>query len=143
MVIDHIGIAVKSITLGVVHWEQLFGYRQSTKVTTNKKQKVNIAFLKKEGSIDIKLIEPIDESSPIYKFSKRGGGLHHICFKCHDVEKKVEELQSLGTRVIAKAQPGEAFENENIAFLFLGNGLKIELIDTDKRANRIEGREAS
>ena len=93
--------------------------------------------MEKEGSIDIKLIEPTDESSPIFQFAKRGGGLHHLCFKCDDVEKKIEELQNLGCRVIAKAQPGEAFENEKIAFLFSGNGLNIELIDTDKRANRI------
>ena len=39
--------------------------------------------------------------------------------------------------VIVKAQPGEAFENERIAFLYSVNGLNIELIDTSKRANRI------
>ena len=105
MIIDHIGVAVKSIASSIVQWEQVFGYHQTTTVTKNKKQKVNVVFLKKEGSICIKLyIEPTDESSPIFQFAKRGGGLHHLCFKCDDVEQKIEELQNFGCRVIANPQ---------------------------------------
>ena len=74
MIIDHIGIAVRSIVSSIAHWEHVFGYKQSTKVTTNSRQKVNVVFLEKEGSIDIKLIEPTDESSPVFQFAKRGGG---------------------------------------------------------------------
>ena len=137
MIIDHIGIAVKEMCSGINQWVNIFGYHQQTNVTTNKKQKVNIVFLEKEGSLDIKLIEPIDESSPIYQFAKRGGGIHHICLKCDDIEEKIDELQKLGCRLITSLQPGEAFDNEKFAFLYAGNGLNIELIYTDKRANRI------
>ncbi|WP_244826054.1 hypothetical protein [Carboxylicivirga linearis] len=38
---------------------------------------------------------------------------------------------------ISLPQPGEAFENENIAFLLAPGNLNIELIDTDKRAGII------
>ena len=137
MVIDHIGIVVKSINTAIVKWKLVFGYHQMTKKTTNIKQKVNVVFLEKKGTVDIKLIEPLDDLSPVFKFAKRGGGLHHICFKCNDLKLKIKELQDKGCRLIAKPQPGEAFGNENIAFLYTGSGLNIELIDTDKRANRI------
>jgi methylmalonyl-CoA/ethylmalonyl-CoA epimerase len=40
----------------------------------------------------------------------------------------------LGLRLIAEPQPGEAFENEKIAFFYSKDGVNIELIDTDKRA---------
>ena len=40
-------------------------------------------------------------------------------------------------RVLAEPQPGEAFENERIAFVFSQHGLNIELIDTEKRVGRL------
>lgn len=140
MIIDHIGIAVKSIEEAIRHWEIVFGYKQMTGTVLNTRQKVRVVFLEKEGSIDIKLIEPADETSPIYEFAKRGGGIHHLCFKCNDLKLSLEQMRNQGLRILAVPQPGEAFENENIAFVFAKHGLNIELIDTDKRAMRIKGK---
>jgi hypothetical protein len=42
-----------------------------------------------------------------------------------------------GARVLVSPEPGEAFDNENIAFVYVDLGLNIELIDTEKRAGRI------
>jgi methylmalonyl-CoA/ethylmalonyl-CoA epimerase len=137
MVINHIGIAVKSLDEAASHWKSVFGYQQATLPVINTRQKVRVMFLKKQGSIDIKLMEPTDESSPIFQFTKRGGGLHHLCFKCDNIESELEKMKTLGLRIIAPAQPGEAFGNEKIAFVFAKFGLNIELIDTDKRAKQI------
>ena len=49
----------------------------------------------------------------------------------------MKRLKSLGLRAITNSQPGEAFENCNIAFLLGNQGLNIELIDTDKKAGKI------
>ena len=136
MIIDHIGIAVKSIDKGIEFWKTVFGYEQMTEVVINTRQKVKVVFLKKENSIDIKLIEPVDDTSPIYAFTQKGGGLQHICFKCDNMENELSLLKESGMRIIAVPQPGEAFENENIAFVY-AKGLNIELIDTEKRARRI------
>src|SRR4030043_525990 len=106
-----------------------------TEVVINSRQKVKVVFLSREGSLTIKLVEPLDESSPVYRLARRGGGLHHICFKCEDIDKEIVRLTEMGLRVITKPQPGEAFENRNIAFLLGRDGLNIELIDTDLKAN--------
>ena len=137
MIIDHIGIVVKSIEKGVERWEKLFGYRRSTKTVLNSRQQVRVVFLEKKNSISIKLIEPADSTSPIYNLAKKGGGLHHLCFRCDDMVEELSRLQEEGLRVLAAPQPGEAFENENIAFVYAGQGLSVELIDTDKRAGKI------
>lgn len=134
MVIDHIGIVVKDITKGIDHWIKVFGYTQKTEVVVNSRQKVKVTFMKKGNSLTIKLIEPIDETSPIYSFARKGGGLHHLCFKCEDINSQLEDFSQKGLRVLTPPQPGEAFENENIAFIFARQGLSIELIDTDKKA---------
>jgi len=38
----------------------------------------------------------------------------------------------MGLRILVTPQPGEAFENQNIAFVFAKHGLIIELIETQK-----------
>jgi methylmalonyl-CoA/ethylmalonyl-CoA epimerase len=138
MILDHVGIAVRSIEQAVEQWRTVFGYRPLTEVVTNKAQKVRVIFLQKAGSLEVKLIEPTDASSPIYALAQRGGGLHHLCFRCDSLDAEVARLQAAGLRVLAEAQPGEAFDGERIAFVYAGNGLNVELIDTDKRASRLE-----
>ena len=134
MHIDHIGIVVKDIQKGIDHWEKIFGYTQMTKVVINSRQKVKVVFLKKEDSLLVKLIEPSAEDSPIFMYARKGGGLHHLCFKCEDMQTQLDLFKSQGIRVLAEPQPGEAFENEDIAFLYAKHGMNIELIDTDKKA---------
>ncbi len=134
MNIDHIGIATKSIEKGITLWTETFGYKQKTQPVVNSRQKVRVVFLEKEGSIDIKLIEPVGEDSPIYKFAMRGGGLHHLCFKCDNLETQLNDLADTGFRVLAGPEPGEAFDNEDIAFVYATQGLNVEIIDTVKRA---------
>jgi methylmalonyl-CoA/ethylmalonyl-CoA epimerase len=134
MIIDHVGIAVRSIERSIEHWQTVFGYEQATEIVTNTRQKVRVVFLVKPGSLQVKLIEPTDPTSPIHALAQRGGGLHHLCFRCESVDTEVARLEGLGLRIIAPAQPGEAFEDEKIAFVYAGDGLSIELIDTDKRA---------
>ena len=47
------------------------------------------------------------------------------------------DLAGQGVRVTAQPAPGEAFDENLIAFLYLGMGLSIELIDTDARRGRL------
>lgn len=139
MVIDHVGIAVCSLEDGIEHWIRVFGYQQATEIVDNTRQKVRVVFLEKPESLQVKLIEPVDETSPVYRFANRGGGgLHHLCFRCQELDAEINRIQGLGLRVLAAPQPGEAFDNEHIAFVFAQMGLNIELIDTVKRAGRIE-----
>jgi methylmalonyl-CoA/ethylmalonyl-CoA epimerase len=122
----------------IEHWKSVFGYRQLTSIVTNTRQKVRVAFLAKENSLTVKLIEPTDSTSPVYAFAQRGGGLHHLCFKCAQLEDELAKLSSLGLRVLVKPQPGEAFDNEDIAFIFDKQNLNIELIATEKKAGLLD-----
>ena len=138
MVIDHVGIVVKSLEKSIDHWQSVFGYRQMTEIVINTRQKVKVVFMSKENSLTVKLLEPTDESSTVFALSRRGGGLHHLCFKCKNMNEELVRCNEMGLRVLDAPQPGEAFENENIAFIFAKQGLNIELIDTDKRAKRLD-----
>ena len=45
MIIDHIGIVVKSLEKGIKHWETVFGYVQYTGIVENSRQHVRVVFL--------------------------------------------------------------------------------------------------
>lgn len=134
MVIDHIGIVVRSLEAGIQQWQTLFGYRLCSSIVINTRQKVRVAFLSKPESITIKLLEPIDAHSPAASLAAKGGGLHHLCFRCGNLRTEIPVLKEKGARLIVEPQPGEAFNNRDIAFLFAGNNLNFELIDTTEKA---------
>ena len=133
MVIDHIGVVVSSLEEGVEQWRELFGYRTASDVVVNSHQQVRVVFLAKPDSVAVKLVQPSAPDSPIAAFARRGGGLHHICFRCADLKLEVPLLKSKGARFIQPPRPGEAFNNRDIAFFLAKNNLNIELIDTTEK----------
>jgi methylmalonyl-CoA/ethylmalonyl-CoA epimerase len=138
LVIDHIGIVVSSLEQAVSQWETLFGYTRTSDVITNKRQKVRVVFLSKDHSITIKLVAPSEPASSVSLFARRGGGLHHLCFRCDSLSMNVSLLQNRGARLIVPPEPGEAFCNHAIAFLSIENNLNIELIDTTEKQGRAD-----
>ena len=134
MNIDHICFAVKNLTEGIAYWDRIFGYKQMTEIVINSRQKVKVTFLKKEHSITIKLIEPVEGNQSLTNFVNKGGGFHHLCFKCDDVNESLKELRDKGLLTLVPPQKGEAFNNHDIAFLLAKYGINIELIDTDEKA---------
>jgi len=134
MIRDHICIAVRNLEEGISYWETVFGYQQKTDDVVNSLQKVRVVFLEKKGSLPVKLIEPVEGNQSLQNFVNRGGGFHHVCFRCEDVENTMAELNAKGLLTLAAPQPGEAFNNHNIAFLLAKYGMNIELIDTEERA---------
>ena len=137
MNIDHICFAVKDLHSGIAYWNDVFGYKQMTEIVGNTLQKVKVVFLCKDDSILVKLIEPLKENLSLVNFVEKGGGFHHICFRCPDVDETMKELTGKGLLTLVPPQPGEAFQNHKIAFLLAKHGLNIELIDTDEKAGML------
>jgi hypothetical protein len=49
------------------------------------------------------------------------------------MEQMIDSLTDSGARLLVPPQPGEAFNNHDIAFLWVENNLNIELIDTTEK----------
>jgi len=143
MIIDHIGIVVPIMEDGIKLWTNLFGYTQKSEPVLNSIQKLHVVFLAKSDSITVKLISPATDDSPIKGFASRGGGFHHLCFLCNKLEVQIPLLQEYGARLIVPPQPGEAFNNHNIAFLLAPCNLNIELIDTKEKNGWEDNKELS
>ena len=137
MELDHICLAVRKIDAARAVLTKFLGYTPKTEKVENTRQQVVVQFFSKAGTPDIKLIEPSNRESPLISFLKKGEGLHHLGFKVEDVTTSLGQMKEEGVRVTTAPQPGEAFDDELIAFAYLGSGLSVELIDTDKRRNLI------
>lgn len=137
MIIDHICFAVKNTEEAVKYWKDIFGYERMTETVVNTSQKVKVTFLKKADSLTIKIIEPTDNNISLINFVKRDGGFHHLCFRCSDMDVKLPELTEKGLRLLVAPEPGEAFNNNDIAFLMGRFNMNIELIDTEEKAGLI------
>ena len=124
-VLDHIGIAVRSIEEASVY--RALGL-EIDHVETVETQGVKTAFLS-VGDSNLELLEPTSDDSPVAKFiGKRGEGIHHICLRVENIEEHLERLKGEGFRLINEA-PVPGAHGCRVAFLHpaAGHGVLIEL----------------
>lgn len=97
--IDHLGIAVKSLTAAKSIYEKL-GMDVLPEESVEQ-EKVRVVMIP-VGDSRLELLEATSEDSTIAKFiAKRGEGLHHICLRVPDLGVAVEKLQKDGVRLVS------------------------------------------
>jgi methylmalonyl-CoA epimerase len=97
--LDHIGIAVHSISEGVEFYQAL-GLELSG-IDRVPEQGVRVGFLAL-GEPRIELLEPLDSSSPIARhLESRGPGIHHICIGVNDIREAMARLSDAGYRLLS------------------------------------------
>ena len=124
----HIGIAAADIDRTASYYVKA-GYSK-TENTFDPIQNVNICFLSKKGMPLLELIEPLDETSPVFKvLSKNGVTPYHICYSVKDIAKSVAELRSLRFVATSEPVPACALDNHKVCFLYNRNVGLIELVE--------------
>ena len=129
MKIDHLGIAVKSISDSLAFYCDGLELELSGTETVED-QGVHVALLP-VGESRIELLEPVSSESPVGRFiAKRGEGLHHICYEVDNLELKLNELKSRGVRLL-EGYPRRGAEGKLVAFLHpaSANGVLVELVE--------------
>ena len=116
MKLHHIGIVVNNIQGSLGELTKFLDFKETSVPIEVKSQKVNVCFLK-TSDVYIELIEPIENNSPVRKFSESGGGFHHLCFEVDNVFEEIEKMKMNGARVIV--EPTKGFEDRLIAFVLL------------------------
>ena len=124
-VLDHIGIAVRSIEAAAIY--KALGLSIDD-IETVASQGVKTAFLS-VGDSNLELLEPLSSDSTVAKFiEKRGEGIHHICLRVDNIEDHLTRLKGEGFRLINE-KPVPGAHGCRVAFLHpaAGNGVLIEL----------------
>ena len=113
--VEHIGIAVKSLSSSVPLFEKLLN-SQSYKTELVESEKVNTAFLW-AGNTKIELLESIDAEVGMSRLlKKKGEGLHHIAFEVNDIYAEMKRLKNEGFTVLSE-EPKKGADNKLICFL--------------------------
>ena len=124
---EHIGIAVKDLSISIPMFEKLLN-SQCYKTETVESENVNTAFFQK-GETKIELLESTDPDGVIAKFIERKGeGLHHIAFDVADIYAEMERLRSEGF-ILLNEEPKAGADNKLVCFLHPKgtNGVLVEL----------------
>lgn len=127
--VDHIGIAVRDIEGVLPYYTETLGC-PLLKIEEVASQQVRVAFID-AGNIKLELLEPMDDSSAIFKFlEKKGEGIHHIAFGVENIEKRMEELRENGVQLLSD-QPKSGAGGAMVAFLHpkSSNGVLYELCE--------------
>jgi len=130
-IIDHVGIAVKSIDDSLKFWETVLGIK-CTGIEEVTEQKVKTAFLPLKDS-EVELLEAMSDDSPVAKFiEKKGEGIHHLALRVDSVEKALAELKEAGVRLIDE-HPRKGAGGAMIAFIHPSatGGILLELSQRD------------
>jgi methylmalonyl-CoA/ethylmalonyl-CoA epimerase len=124
---EHIGIAVKDLSISVPLFEKLLN-SQCYKTETVESEAVNTAFFK-TGDTKIELVQSSTEDGVIAKFIERKGeGMHHIAFEVANIEAEMVRLQAEGF-VLLNEKPKLGADNKLVCFLHpkCTNGVLVEL----------------
>src|SRR5476651_1879124 len=113
--IEHIGIAVKHLSLSIPLFEKLLN-TPCYKTEPVESEQVNTAFFKKADS-KIELIEAYSPGSVINDFIERKGeGIHHIAFEVDDIGVEVQRLVDEGF-ILVNEKPKPGADNKMVCFL--------------------------
>jgi len=97
--IDHLGIAVKSLSEAKSIYEKL-GLTISPEETVPQ-ERVKLVMVP-VGESRLELLEATSDDSTIAKFiAKRGEGLHHVCMRVPDLAVAVSKLKNDGVRLVS------------------------------------------
>lgn len=103
--IDHIGIAVRSLAESLPFYTEQMGMKLIGRETVEN-ERVHVAMLA-AGPSRIELLEPSSPDSTIALFlSRRGPGIHHVAMRVDDLPAVIHRLQSGGAKVLGPPQAG-------------------------------------
>ena len=98
--IDHLGIAVRSLTAAKKIYEMLGMSVSAEEVVEHERVRLVMVPI---GDTRLELLEPTSDDSVIARFiAKRGEGLHHISIRVPDLNAAVRKLKQNGVRLVSE-----------------------------------------
>jgi methylmalonyl-CoA/ethylmalonyl-CoA epimerase len=132
--LHHVGFVVKSIDRQIGGFVNALAATWDGKIIHDPLQCAKVTFLRTPGTGDalIELVEPAVEDSPVSRFTKQGGGLHHICYEVRDLAEHLKSVKAARCQVVRKPRPAVAFEQRLIAWALTPERLLLEFLEAPK-----------
>jgi methylmalonyl-CoA/ethylmalonyl-CoA epimerase len=132
-VLHHLGCVVPSISAVAGAFGASMSASWDGQIIHDPLQRVRVTFFKPADPRNpvYELVEPAGDDSPVTKFLKKGGGLHHVCYEIDDLELGLKEAQGAGFVMVSPPKPAVAFSGRRIAWICSRNRLLMELLERD------------
>lgn len=113
--LDHIAIAVPDLEKAIKRFMEDFGLPYKGSEAVDAAKTTTAFFPLPETSIE--LVHPLNGEGPIAGYlEKKGGGLHHLCFRSDDIDADVARLQEKGYQFLSEA-PSIGAHNCKVIFI--------------------------
>jgi methylmalonyl-CoA/ethylmalonyl-CoA epimerase len=130
MQFDHLGLAVKSVVKGRKVLSEVLGVREWTQEVRDPVNGVLLQFGRDPAGVVYELLEPLDETSPIYPALSGGKAiLNHVAYLVSDLGEAREHMRRSGCAPTSQPNPAIAYGGRNIQFFVTPLRFVIELIE--------------
>ena len=125
--LDHIAIAVPDLEKSIKRFMEDFGLTFNGQDDVPAAKTSTVFFPLSETSIE--LVHPLNGEGPIQGYlDKKGGGMHHLCFRSDDIEADIARLSDKGYQFLSE---GPTIGAHNCKVIFIHpkscDGVLIEL----------------
>lgn len=102
--IAHVGIAVQDLETALAFYRDVLGIEPHPPEVVDGATILALPF----GESEIELLSPVEPESPVGRFlTKRGPGIHHICYRVPDLDTAIQACREAGYRLIDQVpRPG-------------------------------------
>ena len=113
--IEHIGIAVNDLDTSAPFWSHILNISHKGKEIVQDQGVLTDIYDTTQGKVE--LLQSLGDATPIGKFlSKRGPGVHHVCFEVDDINQAINELNELNIHILSD-HPTMGAEGYKVVFI--------------------------
>ena len=95
--IAHVGVAVPDLDVALAFYRDVLGLEAHASEVIDGATIVALPF----GDAEVELLAPIKPDSPIARFlTKRGPGIHHICYRVANLDAALDACRAAGYRLV-------------------------------------------
>ena len=126
--LSHIGIAVRDLEAAVAVYERALGLPVSHRERLESEGIEAASF--RLGEVEIELMQPLAEDTPVGRFlARRGEGVHHLAYEAEDVGAVLAEARAAGLETL-DSEPRPGLGGSRVAFIHPRslNGVLTELV---------------
>jgi methylmalonyl-CoA/ethylmalonyl-CoA epimerase len=129
--LHHVGYVVADAAEALPQWVASLEPQWVSEIFHDPLQKVNVVFLQPaaEDGVQVELVAPAGEGSPVAPFLAKGGGLHHLCYEVDSLEDRIATMKRRGAVVIRPPKPAVAFGGRRIAWMVTRERLVLEYVE--------------